>query len=128
MLEPYTLDFVQTLEMSSIGLTETCDKYLSFNYKDDEYVKYMTVYFDQFRFKAIYIVTNTGKTINQGTRSSSFSSHEFVFDNHEQLLGFYGSEGPKAIFSLGTITNDFFCSPLGSHPPENTGKSKGSPI
>lgn len=119
---------MQTLELSSIGLTQTCDKYLSFNYSDDEYVKYMTVYFDQFRFKAIYIVTNTGKSINQGTRSSSLNSHEFVFDDHEQLLGFHGSEGPKAIFSLGTFTNDFFCSPHGSHEPENLGQVKESMI
>ena len=80
-----------------------------FELEANEHITEMRLYFDQTAIRGISTRTNQRENFAGGPNAVNLQSVNMQFSPEEPLLGFWGSEGPNQIYSLGAIKNDVSC-------------------
>jgi hypothetical protein len=123
LIDPLTDTTNGTFTLTKVGYTSLCES-LTLDLTRGEYVNNMTISFDNNRVQHIYITTNLNNKLSKGRTSSTMSVKELLFDDNNQLVGFWGSESSNTIYSVGSINLASNCWPVDVPRPTSSESTK----
>lgn len=84
---------------------------LPVNAQGDERVKNVTLWYNTAKITAVYIETAKGLSVSKGPQLAQFTRREILIPDDEALIGFEGTAGSQALYSLSPLTVKLDCWP-----------------